>query len=164
MNRRFLLLLTVPWLLIGLGSCSSFDRQWNTWRPAPAAKSGPLPTADHPTATGIGGRWKGSWKSSVNNHTGPLRCIVTPDSANPGIWHFRYRATWAGVLSATFEISCTARRNARGEWAITGASDLGKLYGGRFSHDAVVRGNAISAEYRSTMDRGIFTLQRVDDE
>ena len=67
-----------------LASCSSYQRdfkktQLNILTPSPA------------------GPWKGTWKSKVNGHHGPLWCIITEDPSQPDTYNFRYRAGW-GVL------------------------------------------------------------------
>jgi len=67
-----------------LASCSNYQQDF---RGASITKPSPTPT----------GPWKGTWKSEVNGHHGPLWCIITKDEALPDTYNFRYRAGW-GIL------------------------------------------------------------------
>ena len=72
-----------------LASCSSYQREFkastNEFRSAIKLKATPT------------GPWKGTWKSEVNGHHGPLWCMITRNESSPETYNFRYRAGW-GLL------------------------------------------------------------------
>jgi hypothetical protein len=137
-----LVLLTGP-------SCTGWPRGWG--------KAKRLATTD-----GLSGAWQGTWESVPTGHTGKLRCAVFPKS--PGVWEYRYRATWARVLCAGFSVDCQGTRQADGSWRVTGERDLGPLFGGKFSHEGTITGDQLNAQYRAAADHGNLTLRRVASE
>lgn len=143
---RFLMLLCLAPLWV---SCTGLPRGWKEAR-------------DRPSQNGPSGAWQGTWKSGVNGHQGKLRCAVFP--RGPGRWEYRYRATWAKVLCAGFTVECEGARQEDGSWIVEGERDLGRLFGGVFSHTGTVKGDQLRAEYRAAIDRGLLELQRVPPE
>ena len=127
-------------------SCTGWPRGWSD-----AKKS---------TATdGLSGAWEGTWRSLPSGHHGKLRCAVFPKS--PGVYEYRYRATWARVLCGGFTVSCQARRESDGTWRVTGQRDLGPAFGGVFSHEGTVKGDQLEARYHAAADQGELSLRRV---
>ena len=129
-------------------SCTGFPRGWAT------AKSSP-------PADALSGAWVGTWRSDANGHTGGLRAVVAPVAGQPDTWRFRYRASWKRVLCAGFTVDCRGSRRPDGTWNVTGSRDLGRAFGGVFTHAATVSGDAFEACYDSKLDRGTMSLQRV---
>jgi hypothetical protein len=136
-------LLAVTQLLIG---CSTVYNQ--KWRRAPKQ------TESH---TGVVGRWEGSWLSSVNQHTGKLKCIVSETASEE--YDFHYWARWS-LFSWTYHLKLPIEETD----AITtfsGTKNLGKLAGGAFEFDGRVEGNQFEASYDSKFDRGQFSMIRI---
>lgn len=126
-------------------SCSTFHRDWED----PAIRS---------VGSGIEGKWDGSWRSNTNQHSGDLRCIVSPSKEKPGLYEFRYWGTFAGFLRFHYTVEYSARRS-NDTWTMEGESDLG-IMGGKFYHKAIVRDGTFDATYTSKWDNGTFRLKR----
>ncbi len=146
MNIRPLPLLGVFLLMIFAPSCTGWPRGWRD-----AKKS--------TSSDGLSGAWEGTWRSTPSGHSGKLRCAVFPKS--PGVWEYRYRATWAKVLCAGFTVDCEAKLQKDGTRRVTGQRDLGPVFGGVFTHEGTVSGDKLNARYHAALDDGILTLRRL---
>jgi hypothetical protein len=130
-------------------SCTGWPRGW--------AKAKQLPPSDGPA-----GAWLGTWHSIPTGHTGKLRCAVFPK--DPGVWNYRYRASWAKVLCAGFSLDCKATRQNDTTWRVEGCRDLGAAFGGTFTHTGTISGNELHARYQSAADHGTLTLHRLESK
>ncbi len=146
MKFPFLLPLTAALALAAGPSCTGWPRGWQQ------AKS--LPDRQGPS-----GAWTGTWRSIPTGHTGQLRCAVFPKA--PGIWEYRYRATWAKIFCGGFTVDCRALPQPDGTWTLSGQRDLGPAFGGVFSHTGTVTGGHLEARYHAAADHGELSLQRV---
>ena len=142
------LLLPAVALSAGLtqSSCTGWPRGWTKAR-------------QHSPADGLSGAWEGSWRSVPTGHTGKLRCAVFPKA--PGIWEYRYRATWAEIFCGGFTVDCRAVPQPDGTWTLSGQRDLGPAFGGVFRHTGTVSGGHLEARYEAAADHGELSLQRV---
>lgn len=147
MKVRFFMPLAVGAALVSGPSCTGWPRGWTQ------AKK--LAEQDSPA-----GAWTGTWQSIPTGHSGNLRCAVFPKGH--GTWQYRYRATWAKVLCAGFTVDCEATRLPDGRWEITGQRDLGPLFGGTFTHKAILSDGQLQATYQATADHGTLTLRRLE--
>lgn len=139
--RRIALLL--PVLL--LAGCAGFPAGWSEVKQT-------APPDD------VSGAWTGTWRSDVNGHSGGLRCVA--EKRSPGTWHFRYRASWAKILSAGFSLDAAVKPDGRGGYTVSGTKDLGKAFGGVFTSTGTIRGGKFSARYEAKLDRGAMELRR----
>ena len=137
MQRLSLLCLTLL-----TASCASKPQGWQQALHAPAGDM-------------AAGAWTGTWKSDVNGHTGALACVITRTA--PDRCTFHYRAGWAHVFSAGFQVECRVTPDGR----VTGSKDLGTLYGGIFTHDGAFTGDRFQAQYKSRIDTGRMTMSRM---
>lgn len=105
------------------------------------------------------GPWEGTWTTTTNGHTGPLRCIVSEDKKNPGHYDFKYRASWQKIFSGTFKVNYAARRSGS-TTLVNGTEDLGLF--GKFQHDATIRPGSFKSVYRKVdgEEVGGFQLKR----
>lgn len=147
--KRILSLLLLAVFSVWGTACTGWPRGW--------AKAKGISYAD-----GVSGAWEGTWHSIPTGHRGKLRCAVTPKSE--GVWEYRYRASWWKVFCAGFKVDCEVRKLPDGSWEVVGERDLGKLFGGIFSHRGIVSGDEMKAEYRSKADHGELRLRRVEPE
>ena len=69
-ERRHVVLIVLS-LCLFAGGCSAFDRDWEAMTESPPPPPGSV----------MEWRWEGKWLSSVNEHTGGLRCIVTREES-----------------------------------------------------------------------------------
>lgn len=143
--KRFLVGIAVPALIATLSGCSTFDDDW-------AAAKG--------LATGIEGRWEGTWSSDGNGHHGGLRCLVTRRSDN-GL-DARFHATysdWCGTLGFEYTVPLTVTAAAEG-WRLGGRADLGWLAGGVYEYDGLATLLKFFCNYQAENDHGIFVMER----
>lgn len=127
--------------------CGGFEREWQ--RAMADYRSGPVGAPAGP--------WEGGWRTSNNGHSGKLRAVVRPVAGKPGVFLFRYHATW-GISAGTFEIECpvvvTGKRvNVAGEKEIP-------MFGS-FRHSGVISGQTFEATFSGEEgDVGKFSLRR----
>ena len=110
-------------------------------------------------APNVEGPWKGTWKSKVNGHQGPLWCIVQPTPNQPGRYDFRYRAGWGKLQFGDYTHTLTARTAGDGSLPISGEMPRPGGLGtyqvkGRLTRDSFM------ATYQSKADHGIMILSR----
>lgn len=116
----------------------------------------------------IAGPWRGSWRSEVNGHHGKLRCLVLDPNLLasmkphvPGLFRFRYHATYLGLFSATYDVSHTVRRTKTG-CEFSGDQILKGIGGGLYHYEGRVVNGTFRATYRSARDHGVFEMNRPD--
>lgn len=105
------------------------------------------------------GPWRGTWKSDVNGHTGPLWCIVRPNPKRPGEYDFRYRAGWGAVQFGDYTHTTPVRHGDNGSIALSGEMILPGGFG-KYQVEGKLTRETFTATYRSAADRGAMTLQR----
>ncbi|MCZ6835030.1 MAG: hypothetical protein O7G85_04580 [Planctomycetota bacterium] len=152
---------------LGLGGCSTFNRDWNALEQPPELppelghESASLQTPDEQPVQpdGIEGRWEGTWSSEANGHHGGLRCIISRDDQETLI--ARYHATYGWCF--TFEYSMPMEVDESGETIrFSAQADLGWLAGGQYEYEGTIIGDAFSSTYECKRDHGIFEMKRVD--
>ena len=139
----------LPLLLVA--GCSTFDRDWDTWRPTSAQSMSPF-----------AGRWAGTWHSDASGHEGALRCIVTlRDSA----YQARYDASYTWIcMPLGFEYLLPVEAVKDGQaLRLRGGAELGCwIAGGWYEYEGIVENGEFIASYRSSFDHGIFRMKRRD--
>ncbi len=114
----------------------------------------------------ISGPWEGYWKSTKSGHTGKLRAIATPAAPTVlvggagGRYEFRYHATWAKVLSATYHAPNEVRRDTRAEdrFSLRAQRDIALL--GTYTSEGTIDGDKLEATYEAAGDQGVLIMQR----
>lgn len=128
-----------------LASCSSYQKDF---RNTSLTKPSPTPT----------GAWKGTWKSEVNGHHGPLWCLVSQAPNDPHLWDFRYRAGW-GILQFgdyTHRIRTTKKNNTL---SLNHSMTLPKNFG-TYRVIGKVTPSEFTTTYQGSGDKGTMTLTR----
>jgi hypothetical protein len=137
-------------LLLLVGGCSSFDRDWD---------ASPRGTSSDSLPTGC---WEGTWHSDGNGHHGSLRCIVTRRENSE--FDARYYATYSWwIIPFTFEYTVPLTIVRDGDaWHSRGSAELSCwIAGGVYEYEGRAAGDDFVASYRSDFDRGVFRLKRV---
>lgn len=125
--------------------CSSFNRKWRE-----AERSGA-------SASGMAGRWEGKWQSSVNGHSGRLRCLIS--GVDDGLYDARYQARYWGFL--TFHYTVPLRTSqSEPPFHFNGQANLGWWAGGVYHYEGVVDTNSFISSYSSKADKGEFRMSR----
>ncbi|MBI3855410.1 MAG: hypothetical protein HY293_06940 [Planctomycetes bacterium] len=139
----------VPLLLVA--GCSSFDRDWDSWRPTSAQAVSPL-----------AGRWEGIWHSDASGHEGSLRCLITSQNS---AYHARYDATYTWCcLPLGFEYTLPVEAVGDGRTVrLRGGAELGCwIAGGWYEYEGIVEQGEFIASYHSSFDHGIFRMKRLE--
>lgn len=128
-----------------LASCSSYQRDF---RKASLTKPSPSPT----------GTWKGTWKSEVNGHHGPLWCIITRDPSAPDTYNFRYRAGWGIFQFGDYTHRIVTQKEDR-TLPLDHSMTLPKGFG-TYQIEGKVTPEEFQATYSGEGDRGTLQLRR----
>lgn len=136
--------------LLCLLAITLFSSWGSTWRQA--LTRGPQ--------SDVTGAWQGTWHSEGTGHNGDLRAVVDPASNPEGDHIFHYHATWAKVLSGSFDAVHRVTR-IKGGYAFVGEHRLPTWAGGVYTYQGTVVGDSFKAVYRSALDHGTFQMQRV---
>jgi hypothetical protein len=135
----------LPILVLFGAGCSSFHDKWRS------AQTEPLPSND------ISGPWEGRWVSDKNQHTGRLRCVMSP--AGEGAYDAHFHAVYWKIFRAAYHVPLSARREGD-HLVFSGESDLGKLAGGVYTYEGKATTEHFDAKYRSKYDHGRFQMKR----
>ena len=131
-----------------LTSCGTFERDWKQSVTDYQAGKVAAPA----------GPWTGTWATTTNGHTGTLRAIVSPSEKKPGLYDFRYHATWKKILSGTYTVSYPVKKSGNTYRAV-GEEKLG--FFGTFGHKAKISGDRFEATYSNDKgDLGSFKMRR----
>jgi hypothetical protein len=131
-------------ILVTQWGCSTFN---TTWEATPSE-------ADASPA----GCWAGSWRSQVNRHHGPLKCIIQKQSQS-GVTAW-FKAGYLGVMSFEQTISMDLDQADTG-WTFHGSENLGKLAGGLYTYEGTITNETFYSTYSNKWDQGIFEMQKV---
>ena len=105
------------------------------------------------------GPWRGTWKSEVNGHTGPLWCIVKPHPDRLGDYDFRYRAGWGALRFGDYTHTTPAKLADDGSIALAGEMKLPGGFG-NYQVEGKLTRETFTAIYRGAGDKGTMTLKR----
>lgn len=134
------------WACLAWTGCSSFNREWKT------RAAGPPPT-------GMEGRWEGTWQSDKTGHTGPLRCLITPqtDDLYQAWFHAKYKKVFTWSFAYKVDLHVEPRD---GTFQFHGQEDLGKLAGGVYHYEGKASSTNFFSTYRCPKDDGTFQMKR----
>jgi len=132
-----------------LASCASYPKDFRA--AAKEHQPSPLPS----------GPWKGTWKSDVNGHSGPLWCLISQDPSQPDLWNFRYRAGWGVLQFGDYTHQIKARTTMAGEFRlpVRGEMTLPNNFG-TYSVEGAVFHDRLKLRYKGRGDRGTMALTR----
>lgn len=146
--RNFVVALALAGLL---GGCNSFDKDFEA------------ATAAQTTYVDVTGPWVGEWRSEGNDHSGPMRAIIT--QIGDGLYMARYEATWKKVLVFHQDVELREAPTADGVTSnsevrsFLGSEDLGVLWG-VYHYKAKATPTQFNSTYRSEGDHGVYKLTR----
>ena len=104
------------------------------------------------------GPWKGTWRSEVNGHNGPLWCLVSRDPKKPTEWTFRYRAGWGVLQFGDYKHPVTGTF-AKGVLPIDGSMELPDDWG-VYEVKGRLTPTKFDMRFKSKGDKGTMTLTR----
>jgi hypothetical protein len=133
--------------LLALASCATpgFDRAWKQ------------SVSSAPRRGEVTGAWAGTWTSAANGHTGKLRCLV--EQKDEDTLSFRYWASWAGWMQATFRAEGDVQPGPDGRYRVKGTKKM--FPWGTYSHEGVISPDHMEASFRSERSNlGRFEMSR----
>lgn len=145
MVRTIGLRFILTFALSGMG-CSQFGSQWNA-----------LSSQNRP-ASGIEGRWEGTWVSDASGHSGQLLAAIRNTGGDRELASFS--ATYGDIIHFAYDTPMVARQRD-GMTFFAGHEDLTILAGGVYHYDGHARADQLFCTYRSKYDYGHFSLRRV---
>ena len=107
----------------------------------------------------VEGAWKGTWKSEVNGHHGPIWCIVSENQKTANLWDFRYRAGWGVLQFGDYLHQVPTQLNRQGNLLVDGKMTLPNNFG-TYSVKGEITPNQFQLRYQGSGDRGTMTLTR----
>ncbi len=113
-----------------------------------------------PQADPIEGRWKGTWLSDHNGHTGSLRAVATKLEAD-GQYRFEFGATYMKILRATYDVQFDIQPEGD-NFTLTGEQVLPGYMGGLYTYQGGIEGANFTAKYRSKLDHGTFQMVKTE--
>jgi hypothetical protein len=138
-NARVLLL---PMSMVILAGCSNFDREWRDAGTRPAS--------------GIEGRWQGSWKSEADGHTGALLCVIRHGDGDT--YNASFNATYSSIFHFGYDAKLTGHQVGN-LVHLTGDENLGWPVG-VYHYEGTADPTQFYCTYRSKDDHGYFALSR----
>jgi hypothetical protein len=131
------------------GGCSSFNRDWKAAAGTPDS------------ASGIAGRWEGTWHSDANGHNDRLRCLLTASTNGTyaARFHAQYKRLFRFTFSYTVPLSVT-NGPAPDTFRFQGSANLGWYAGGRYTYTGTASPTNFHSAYDSKYDHGTFQMTR----
>jgi hypothetical protein len=136
---------SLPCFALFAAGCSTFNNDWKRMAAEPIS------------ASGIQGRWEGTWRSDVNGHNGRLRCIIS--AQGEGKYQARFYATYRRILHFGYPVTLDAQKT-NDVFKFKGEADLGWLAGGRYEYEGQITPTNFFSIYRSKHDHGVFQMTR----
>ncbi len=138
-------------LVATTSSCGTliYNHAWNAYEPV---------AANDP----VEGRWKGEWRSEENGHAGGLRCMLTREREGAYLARFHSTYGWFFFFRHRAEFVITGEED--GVLRFVGEEDLGSMFGGVYTYEGSVAGDAFEARFAAESgDHGVFTMTRVKE-
>ncbi|MFT6239762.1 MAG: hypothetical protein ACJAQT_001843 [Akkermansiaceae bacterium] len=133
-----------------LASCSKYSGDFQTAAKNFKPEAVPLTPA---------GPWKGTWKSEVNGHTGPLWCLVSQDKKDLTIWNFRYRAGWGILKFGDYNHPVKTKLTGNRKLPLQGEMTLPNNFG-TYKVIGTLTPENFKVRYNGNGDKGTMTLTR----
>lgn len=128
-------------------SCSSYQRDFKD------------ATETFQAGTSPAGPWKGTWKSDVNGHHGPLWCMISKDDQAPQTWHFRYRAGWGALQFGDYKHSIDTTLKPNGILPLDSSMTLPNNFG-TYAVKGSITPTRFNVRFTGNGDRGTMFLSR----
>ncbi|MEJ6578897.1 MAG: hypothetical protein QNL33_10195 [Akkermansiaceae bacterium] len=130
-----------------LVSCSGYQRDFKR------------AVSEYQPAQSPTGPWKGTWKSEVNGHHGPLWCIVSSDDLSPQTWHFRYRAGWGVLRFGDYTHSVATKLKPDESLPLDASMTLPNNFG-TYAVKGPITPTQFKVRFEGNGDKGTMTLSR----
>ena len=105
----------------------------------------------------LSGKWSGSWRSEISDHTGPLKAKfeVLDDSKVQA----RFSGRFFKVIPFRFNVLLEIVETKDGVVTLKGKEDLGRTLG-TYTYNATYSKGKFVAKYSTDKDKGVFEVSR----
>jgi hypothetical protein len=143
---QFLRFLLIVSSLLGLAGCLTYQSSWEQGANLQSTKS-------------IEGRWKGTWLSDANGHTGDLRAVASHIEGT--LYRFEIGATFWKILRASYDVNFTITPDGENH-ILAGEQNLSGLMGGLYTYAGRIEEGDFIVKYKSKWDHGTFRMRKAD--
>ena len=132
--------------LFGFAGCLTYQSSWDQGANSPETKP-------------VEGRWKGTWLSDANGHTGGLRAVASHIDGN--LYRFEIGATFWRILRASYDVNFTITPDGE-KHILSGEQNLSGLMGGLYTYEGRIEEGDFIVKYKSKRDHGTFRMRKAD--
>jgi hypothetical protein len=129
--------------LFGFAGCLTYQSSWEKGANSPQTKS-------------VEGRWRGTWLSDANGHTGGLRAVASHIEGN--LYRFEIGATFWRILRASYDVNFTITPDGE-KHILSGEQNLSGLMGGLYTYEGSIEEGDLIVKYKSKRDHGTFRMR-----
>ncbi|MCS5630767.1 MAG: hypothetical protein NZ744_08045 [Pirellulaceae bacterium] len=105
----------------------------------------------------LSGKWNGTWRSEISDHTGPLKAkfTVLEDSKVQA----RFNGRFFKLIPFHFNVTLEIVKNEDGVVTLKGKENLGRTLG-TYTYNATYSSGKFVAKYSTEKDKGVFEVSR----
>ena len=105
----------------------------------------------------LSGRWSGTWRSEISDHTGPLKAkFQVLDNTKV---QARFNGRFFKLIPFHFNVTLEIVKNKDGVVTLKGKEDLGRTLG-TYTYNATYSKGKFVAKYSTEKDKGVFEVGR----
>jgi len=105
----------------------------------------------------LSGKWSGSWRSEISDHTGPLKAKFTV-LENSKV-QARFSGRFFKIIPFRFNVTLEIVEDKDGVVTLKGKEDLGRTLG-TYTYNATYSKGKFIAKYVTEKDKGVFEVSR----
>ena len=105
----------------------------------------------------LSGKWSGSWRSEISDHTGPLKAKFTV-LKNSKV-QARFSGRFFKIIPFHFNVTLEIVEDKDGVVTLKGKEDLGRTLG-TYTYNATYSKGKFVAKYVTEKDKGVFEVRR----
>mgnify|MGYP006127818017 FL=1 len=105
----------------------------------------------------LSGKWSGSWRSEISEHTGPLKAKF--EVLNNSKVQARFSGRFFKFIPFRFNVLLEIVKSEDGVVTLKGSQDLGRTLG-TYTYNATYSKDKFVAKYSTEKDKGVFEVSR----
>ena len=105
----------------------------------------------------LSGKWNGTWRSDISDHTGPLKAKFTV--LEDAKVQARFSGRFFKIIPFHFNVTLDIVKNEDGVVTLKGKENLGRTLG-TYTYNATYTNDKFVANYSTEKDKGVFEVSR----
>ena len=105
----------------------------------------------------LSGKWNGTWRSDISDHTGPLKAKFTV--LEDAKVQARFSGRFFKIIPFHFNVTLDIVKNEDGVVTLKGKENLGRTLG-TYTYNATYTNGKFVANYSTEKDKGVFEVSR----